>query len=119
MEVKLFEVRDKATFIPCYAILMRPTSTDLLPSGPPEQQEAYLLRRSGFDFHLPMIMFGRLEGGEAQYDPFAWKGFARTMSQAHRYIAMHWAELTTGDVIDVEFILGESQFKKISERHRG
>ena len=36
--------------------------------------------------------------------------------RAHDYIAEHWAELDDGDVIDVEFILGEKPTKKISER---
>ena len=38
------------------------------------------------------------------------------MKVAHNYIATHWHDLVDGDVVDVEFILGETAEKKISER---
>jgi hypothetical protein len=39
------------------------------------------------------------------------------MVEAHRYIEENWNALSDGDVIDVEFILGETKEKKISERY--
>jgi len=48
-------------------------------------------------------------------DPYGWKG--RTMPVAHNYIIENWEEIRDGDVIDVEFILGETTVKKVSERH--
>ena len=38
------------------------------------------------------------------------------MPNAHCYIERKWRELKDGDVIDVEFILGETTSIKISER---
>jgi hypothetical protein len=34
------------------------------------------------------------------------------MSTAHNFIAEHWAELNSGDVVDVEYILGETSAPK-------
>jgi hypothetical protein len=113
METKLFEVRDRATFIPCFGILMTP-----LRSGAETfDAEAFLLRRAGYGFDQPLVLFGRLEGGAGgcQYDPYDWSAAARTMRWAHRYVAEHWSELTSGSVIDVEFILGETKAPKVSE----
>jgi len=38
------------------------------------------------------------------------------MFLAHEWIEAHWAELRTGDVIDVEYLLEETKVKKVSER---
>jgi hypothetical protein len=53
--------------------------------------------------------------GNSSADAYHWGD--RTMQTAHIYIDEHFAELNDGDVIDVEFILGESTEKKISERN--
>jgi hypothetical protein len=37
------------------------------------------------------------------------------MGTAHAHILQNWHSLTSGDVIDVEFILGESKQPKESE----
>jgi len=44
------------------------------------------------------------------------RSLARTMLEAHRHVAAHWNELQSGDVVDVEFILGETAAPKVSER---
>ena len=38
------------------------------------------------------------------------------MVTAHEHIILNWDQLKDGDVIDVEFILGETKVKKDSER---
>ena len=38
------------------------------------------------------------------------------MPIAHNYVLDHFDELEDGDVVDVEFILGETEVKKTSER---
>lgn len=63
----------------------------------------------------PYVILAKLDGVEAQYDPFRWPNF-RTLGNAHQHIIEHWSELTSGDVVDVEFILGESKEPKQSER---
>lgn len=117
METKLFEVRDRGTFIPVMATLMLPTES---PGSEEGQSEFFLLRRAGYGFECPLVYVSRLEpqGHEQQsaYDCHDWGLFPRTMYLAHEWIEGHWNELKTGDVIDVEFINGETQTKKQSER---
>lgn len=125
MEVKLFEVRDRATFISCFGILMMPTPVRVgkleVKSTPLEidahNAEGFLLRRSGYGFDYPLVLFGRLDGfGEVKCDPYQWGRVARTIPQAHLYVQNNWESLRSGDVIDVEYILGEKPDKKTSER---
>jgi|ERR1700733_410575 hypothetical protein len=52
--------------------------------------------------------------GQALSDPYGWTN--RTMLAAHLYVTGHFDELTDGDVVDVEFVLGESTAPKLSER---
>lgn len=107
MIVKLLEIRDRATFMPMFAFDCTANNGD----------QHYLLRRAGYGVEPRCIMFGYLEGfggGAASYDPYKWGD--RTKHVAHLYIQEHWDELKDGDVIDVEFILGETTEKKISER---
>ena len=37
------------------------------------------------------------------------------MVTCHTHIVENWAKLNDGDVIDIEFILGETKVKKVSE----
>lgn len=106
MEIKTLEIRDRGTFLPMFAALCEASN-----SG-----QHYLLRRAGYGPDSPrLVLFGYLEGrGHCYYDPYNWGD--RTKQTAHLYIQDHWDELKDGDVIDVEFILGESTEKKISER---
>ena len=107
MIAKAFEIRDAGTFIPAVGV-------DMNPDGPSQR---YLLRRCGYSCDgRPNVILTRLDGnGKATNDPYEWGG--RTWSVAHNYIIEHWKELDDGDVIDVEFILGEKPTKKVSEQH--
>jgi hypothetical protein len=51
------------------------------------------------------------------YDPHNWND--RTKQVSHKWIQDNWDDINDGDVIDVEFILGESTVKKTSERFGG
>lgn len=64
----------------------------------------------------PFVIFCKLDGVEAHYDPFDWPN-QRTLGNAHRYIIDHWSELNSGQLIDVQFILGETASPKISEQY--
>lgn len=99
MTTKLLEIRDRHTFIPALAIQV---------SG----ADGYLLRRAGFE--SPMVYLIALATQRCQYDPFSWGN--RTMNTAHQYIEAHWDALADGDVVDVEFVLGETPTPKRSER---
>jgi hypothetical protein len=118
MIIKCFEVRDRGTFVPVVAIKMVPIGW---PSLLYDNQETYLLRRAGYGFEHTSILLCRMEASgthsmNATYDPWAWDSSSRTMNAAHQYIEKNFDKLDSGDVIDVEFILGETKKKKISER---
>lgn len=108
---KLLEIRDRLTFIPALAIQFD-HETDA---------ESYLLERAGYgqtrEDHLSYIALCRLDGGMRTITtaPYEWTG-SRTMQIAHKYIDEHWTEINSGDVIDVEFICGESKSMKMPER---
>jgi hypothetical protein len=105
---KVLEVRDAGTFIPVLAINMQPHN----------EEQRYLMRRVGYPCDgRPNVILTRLSGdGQATNDPYAWTGGARTFPVAHNWIIDNWADLKDGDVIDVQFILGETPSPKMSER---
>ena len=115
MEAKLFEIRDSATFIPILAVRLTPAG----------EQEAYLLARSGYGFDPSYkgahVILCRIVGGEldARGTPDHWGASTRTLSTAHHYIINNWDDLASGDVVDVEFIKGETSAPKVSERLDG
>ena len=108
MEVKCLEIRDRGTFIP--VICIRPT--------PDNEEQRYLLRRDGYSGSPEercIIMINAQCRGAA-YDPYDWTNDTRTKRTAHHYIEKHWSTLVDGDVVDVEYILGETAEPKTSER---
>jgi hypothetical protein len=111
LETKILEVRDKATFIPIIATRM--VSNDLT-----DKKELYLLGRAGYrnSNGFPPVLLTKAVGGyEAQVDPYAWN--CRTLQTAHLHIEKNFGEIQNGDVVDVEWILGESESPKMSERY--
>lgn len=106
MEVKCLEIRDEGTFIP--VICIRPV--------PENEAQRYLLRRDGYrgdPSERCIIMIDAQCRGVA-YDCYDWRD-GRTKGHAHQFIADHWYELQDGDVVDVQFILGETPTAKQSE----
>lgn len=105
MDIKQVEIRDSMTFIPALAIRF---------SG----EEGYLFRRAGFVREHFCVALIRLSDFETHYDPFEWKRVqGRSMHVAHRYLIEHWHECSGDDIlIDVEFVLGETNEPKKSER---
>ncbi len=106
MEVKCLEIRDDGTFIP--VICIRPV--------PVNEEQRYLLRSDGYsgDPSERCIIMIRAQCRGVSNDPYGWTGDC-TFHHAHRYIATHWDNLRDGDVIDVEFVLGETVSPKVSE----
>src|ERR1700690_3483866 len=100
MQVKCLELRDAGTFIP--VICIHPT--------PDNEAQRYLLRRDGYsgkaDEHCIIMIDAQCRG--VAYDPYDWTGDARTKKNAHHFIQENWASIKDGDVIDVQFILGET-----------
>lgn len=110
MKAKALEIRDRATFVPMLCVDMNPRTGDF-------NLQRYLLRRCGYPCDgRPNILMTSLngDGGRATNDPPFWND--RTRAVAHEYIIDNWHELRDGDVIDVEFILGETSAPKKSER---
>jgi len=108
MDYRFLEIRDSGTFIPALALKMKSS----IPEG------EYLLGRSGFSHHDDnhfCIMLIKLATEECRYDAYHWGG-SRTMSIAHKFIQEHFDSLAHGDIVDVQFILGETSEKKLSER---
>lgn len=119
MIAKALEIRDRATFVPALAVEMTPLNPydyyEVIPNEEAAEAQRYLLRRCGYPLDPPSILLTRLDGsGRATADPYDWGD--RTFQVAHDYITKHWASLSDGDVVDVEFILGESTTPKASER---
>ena len=100
MQTKLLEIRDRHTFIPVMATAF---------CG----EDHPLLRHAGYDRGLPHVIVIKLAGGveEAHDSAFGWSN-RRTMTTAHLHIEREWDTLKDGDVIDVQFLLGETTVKK-------
>lgn len=113
METKVFELRDRGTFIPLLAV-KAPRS--------PDERERWLLRRSGwstFDVETGMILvIGSLVTGKYAHDPLELGG-GRTYHAAYRHIMDNWDSLRNGQVICVEHILGERETPKETEQREG
>ena len=111
MNIKLFEVRDSMTMIPVMAI-----NTNTLRMAA-EEKEHWLMMRAGYGAN-DLIMMCRALDGNFRYNSFEHdpSGTTRTMKVAHEHIQNNWDHLNSGDVIDVEFILGETTEPKESER---
>ena len=106
MKAKMLEVRDRGTFIPVLAIEMNSAF----------EGDRYLLGRAGFDPNGDLVQLVYLASGKSYYDPYDWTG-SRTMQVAHQYIQENFYKLVSGEVICVEYILGERSEPKISERY--
>ncbi|SRR5258708_4711943 len=102
MKSKFVEIRDSATFIPALALEI---SSD----------DGYLARRSGFGSSCILLI--HLNNNKCTSDCYDWDN--RTMQTAHKYLDDHWSIIKDGDVLDVEFILGETSVAKTSERFLG
>ena len=105
MQTKAIEIRDRATFIAATAIKLAPAN----------EEQRYLIRRSGFSSTFDDVILFPLDCRNIEYDPYGWNG-ARTFREAHLWVREHFDEIKDGDVIDVEFILGEKPAPSISER---
>ena len=100
MRVKLLELRDEGTLIPLLAMKMT--------ADAPAQR--WLLWRAGYPGDGSAIVIMDLNSQRASVDPFSWP--SRTFGVAHRYVYEQFDQLADGDVVDVEFLLGETPTPK-------
>ena len=103
METKLLEIRDIGTRIPVLCVKMTGET----------REEVGVLASAGFP-GARNILIVSLTDFHATYDPFK-QPRGRTFFNAHQYIERDWDELKSGDVIDVEYILGEKDDVKEAE----
>jgi len=109
MTTKVLEIRDEGAFIAALAIRM---------TGDNPIQNYYFWR-CGYPSDGSSIMLMMLYDGKATNDPYEWRALGmgpRTLPVAHDWIIDHFDELSDGDVVDVQVILGETSTPKISER---
>lgn len=112
METKLFEVRDRMTFLPVICVKLNAVN----------EAERYLLAMTGYGLQTKKqseyILMGRLRDGQLQPTPFDHEGYpsVRTLGAAHQHILKHWDELESGTVIDIEYIKGETEAPKVTQR---
>lgn len=114
MLAKVLEIRDEGTLIPALAVDMNPDPTATTETW---RRQRYLLGRCGHrcDQQPNILLTHVTAGGDAAWnDPYGWG--SRSWRVAHFYIIEHWHTLRDGDVIDVEYILGETKVRKLSER---
>jgi hypothetical protein len=101
IEVKLFELRDKGTFIPLMCVKVpggrRMTGYD---------RECWLVRRAGWVESGGVYVIHMTSTQRCHYDAFEWGD--RTFFNAHQFIEKNWNELPNGALIDVRHILGET-----------
>jgi len=113
--VKIIEVRDVATCMPCLAIQPNPQT----------EAEVWAFSRTGYGLepsdHRQYVLMVPLNPGQGimTADPYCQPGAPerRTMFEAHRYVIKHWDELSSGDVVDVEYIMGETEEPKRPDRY--
>jgi hypothetical protein len=103
VKAKCFEVLDRMTFIPVCAV-----NTEASCEG-----QRYLLRRAGYAADGHTVILTNLNSGHSKYDAYSWN--SRTMRTAHAHIEQNFEALEDGAVIDVEFLLGETESPKTSE----
>ena len=118
MKTKILEIRDEGTMIPILCIDMNPPHFDETTMTLEEWIAArFLMDRCGYRCDgTPNIAITPLDASGKPFtnDYFWWKD--RTMMVAHRHINNNWATLKNGDVVDVEYILGETKAPKIATR---
>jgi hypothetical protein len=105
----ILEIRDAGTFIPVLCVDM---------NWPANEVQRWYLRSCGYPLDgRPNVAISHLaaSGRPFSNDPYAWTG-ARTMTVAHNWILDNWENLSDGDVVCVETILGERTEPKVSER---
>lgn len=110
-EVKLFEIRDEGTCMVCIAIKPHPQ----------DDVERWCYARSGYGTEAhgqrQYVMLAPMHAGLGTLtcDPFK-HGPARTLRVAHQYIIDMWYELSSGEVVDVQYIEKETETPKRPER---
>ena len=65
--------------------------------------------------HTTLITIIGSGNAQSAIDCYGWPEDRRTLFNAHKHIDENWHSLTTGDVIDIEYILKETEVAKTTE----
>ena len=107
MKSKFLEIRDAATRIPVLAMKMQ---------GETPIETAYFEICGWDDMGEDNVILLKISGiPELIFDPSYFKDIDRTIFNAHTYIQKNFDKLNNGDVVDVQFILGETKIIKTAE----
>lgn len=116
MDVKLFEVRDRMTTIPVMAVRLDSES----------ERERWLIGRAGYGTtrgiqrgYILLMEIARPDDGCVRAVADGWVGLpgrGRTLPMAHALIQDAWDKLANGAVVDVEYMLGETEAPKETEQ---
>lgn len=112
MVAKTFEIRDHHTFIPMLAVKLTPSC----------EKDRYLLARAGFGRSKyeqeGYVLLCQINGGggKCQSDIYEWGAHGRTFQEAQKFIEENFDSLESGAVIDVQYILLETNEPKKSEQ---
>jgi len=115
MDTRIIEIRDSGTTIICMASKF----------GALSSWEEWAVARSGYGSDMESrgwyVILWPMDGGSSlcTTDPFDWPASrgGRTMFEAHRWLrdTADWENIKSGSVVDVEFLLGETDEPKKSE----
>ena len=110
MIARLFEIRDRGTFIPMLAVQCDAA----------DENERYLLAHAGFgkdtETQHRYVLCGEIDSGKFKmsYDPFDFTN--GTLRQAVEHIQANFHALVSDAVIDAEFLRGERAAPRPPER---
>ena len=107
IETKFFEIRDKGTMMPIMV-------NKVWRNRESDPDSHWLLGKAGFGSE-PCYIMTILTSMKCEYNPFEWED-RRTLYNAHRFLCDSFEFLSDGQVIDVEYILQETDEPKQSER---
>ena len=108
MTCKTIEIRDRGTFVPALLVRLDPT----------DERDRWLLSRAGFGATAEamreyVLLINLVK--DAPYDPYG-HGSARSLGVAHQHVIEHFDEIKNGQVVCVEYLLGERAEPKVSEQ---
>jgi hypothetical protein len=107
-EIKIFEIRDRATFLPVIAVKIPGWRNIKTPDS-----VKYLVWWAGHVRDV-VILYNLTNPHKMESFYGAWGD--RTYQTAHKYIFENWDMVISGQVLDIEFILGEVDTPKESQR---
>ena len=107
LEIKFVEVVDIATCIPCLLLKGNPSNMD--------NRQSWVWERGGWGDTQGIYLLPIQSPELTRYDAYSYKD--RTFKTVLLHAQENWNTINDGDVIDVEFVLGEKSAPKESWQH--